>query len=145
MGAATRTGRAGRTRVGSWASGRRRLAILATGAATLAGVGYVAVTDPHDPDVLLPTCPIKAVTGLDCPACGGLRLVHDLAHGHLAAAAGDNLYLLIVSPVLLYLLTRQARAFDRGERAPVPRPLAFGLAGGALAWMVLRNLPGRPA
>jgi hypothetical protein len=110
----------------------------------LAGIGYLAVVDPHDPDAVMPVCPTKFVTGLDCPACGSLRLVYDMLHGHLRAAAHDNIFMLAISPVLLYLLLRQLRAARRGEQAPVPRLLAFGLAGAAFAWMVVRNLPRWP-
>ncbi|WP_250280573.1 MULTISPECIES: DUF2752 domain-containing protein [unclassified Frankia] len=108
------------------------------------GVGYLFVADPHDPDVVMPMCPTKLVTGFDCPACGGLRLVHDLLHGQVRAAVHDNLFVLLCSPLLIYLLWRQARAAALGERARVPGPLAYGLAGAALVWMVVRNLPGWP-
>ncbi|WP_432763268.1 DUF2752 domain-containing protein [Candidatus Protofrankia datiscae] len=124
--------------IGGW----RRL-ILGASVCVL-GVGYLAVADPHDPDVLMPICPTKLVTGFDCPACGGLRLVHDLLHGQLRAAAHDNLFMLLCSPVLVYLIWRQARAIGRGEHTRVPGSLAYGLAGAALVWTVVRNLPGWP-
>ncbi|WP_018499911.1 DUF2752 domain-containing protein [Parafrankia discariae] len=133
------------TTTGLWADrGRRRLALAGAGGCLLAGLGYLAGTDPHDPSSLLPRCPVRAVTGLDCPACGGLRLTYDLLHGMPAAAVRDNLFLLVCSPLLVILVLRQARAFDRGRPAPLPRAVGYGLAGAALAWMAVRNLPGWP-
>ncbi|WP_239331743.1 DUF2752 domain-containing protein [Frankia sp. CiP3] len=129
----------GRSVVGT---GRTRLLLGA--AAGALGVGYLAVVDPHDAAAVMPVCPAKFVTGLDCPACGGLRLVHDLLHGRLRAAVHDNLFVLLCSPVLVHLGWRRARAAWLGEQAPVPRALAHGLAAGALVWMVVRNLPGWP-
>ncbi|WP_242606279.1 DUF2752 domain-containing protein [Protofrankia symbiont of Coriaria ruscifolia] len=122
--------------------GRQWLMLSASACAL--GVGYLVVADPHDPNTVMPVCPTKIVTGLDCPACGGLRLVHDLLHGHARAAVHDNLFVLLCSPVLMYLIWRQARAVSLGEQARVPRPLAYGLAGAALVWMAVRNLPGWP-
>jgi hypothetical protein len=113
-------------------------------AAGVLGVGYLVAADPHDPNTVMPVCPIKTVTGLDCPACGSLRLVHDLLHGRLRAAVHDNLFVLLCSPVLMYVGWRQARAAVVGEQARIPGALAHGLAGGALVWTVVRNLPGWP-
>ena len=47
----------------------------------------LAVVDPTDGP---PICPFKAVTGLDCPGCGGTRAAHQLFTGHLGAAADLN-------------------------------------------------------
>ena len=110
----------------------------------LAGLSYLSVADPHDPFPLMPACPTKRVTGLDCPACGGLRMVYDFLHGDPRAALHDNPFLLICSPLLVYLSARQARARWRKEPAPIPGPLAYGLGGSALAWMMLRNRPAWP-
>ncbi len=118
--------------------------MIGVAACALAGIGYLAGADPHDPATFMPPCPIKLVTGLDCPACGGLRMVHDLLHGRPRAAVHDNFFLLVCSPVLLHLLWRQARAVRDGERVEVSRWLAYGLGGAAVAWMVVRNLPGWP-
>jgi hypothetical protein len=123
---------------------RRRLLLAGAAGCLAAGAGYLAFVDPHDPGAVMPTCPTKALTGLDCPACGGLRLVHDVLHGSATAAVHDNLFLLVCSPLLVALVLRQARVYERGEPAPVPRPLAYGLAGAALVWTVVRNLPGWP-
>ncbi|WP_163549525.1 DUF2752 domain-containing protein [Candidatus Frankia nodulisporulans] len=118
------------------------------GAAVMAGAAlgltYVYGHDPHDPTVAMPTCLIRHVTGLDCPACGTLRLTYDLLHGHWARAGHDNLFVLAGAPLLLGLLVRQTRAVWQGRRAPLPPALAYGLGATALAWMIIRNLPGWP-
>jgi len=69
-------------------SGRPRLyGALGTGALLGGGLAYVGLADPHNPDFVFPACPFKLLTGWNCPACGGLRMTHDLLHGDLAAAA----------------------------------------------------------
>ena len=42
-----------------------------------------ASRDPHRPGFAFPACPFKLLTGWNCPACGGLRMTHDLLHGDL--------------------------------------------------------------
>lgn len=118
----------------------RRVGIAAAAVAALA---YVAIADPHRPGTLLPRCPTKLVTGLDCPACGGLRLAHDMLHGDLEAAVHDNPFLLLCSPALAVLVWR-SRSGQRPGFAAVPDRVAYSLAGAALAWTVVRNLPGWP-
>ena len=112
----------------------------------VAGCAYLAVNDPNNPSALMPRCPTKLVTGLDCPFCGGLRMVHDLLHGQWAAAAHANLVLMLALPLLGLLLLRPwwpssaERTFDR-----IPgRAFAIGLVVLGVAWMVVRNLPAFP-
>ena len=62
------------------------------------GLAYVGLGDPHRPDFVFPACPFKALTGWNCPGCGGLRMTHDLLHGDLAAAVVDNVFLLVGLP-----------------------------------------------
>ena len=40
-----------------------------------------------------PSCPLRALTGLLCPFCGGLRAAHALLHGHVLEAAALNPFL----------------------------------------------------
>jgi Protein of unknown function (DUF2752) len=129
-------------RIHSVVAGRERW--LGIGACAIAALTYLAVIDPHRPQALLPRCPTKLLTGLDCPACGGLRLTHDLLHGDLPAAVHDNLFLLLSSPVLAVFIWRGWRERVQPGFIAVPRRAAFILAGSALAWTVVRNLPGWP-
>jgi len=109
----------------------------------LALLAYLAVRDPHRPGAPL-ACPVKLATGLDCPGCGGLRVVHDLLHRDLDAAVHDNPFLLACGPLLAALVVRgRAGAAMPHNQVLAPR-LAYGLAGAAAAWMVVRNLPGWP-
>ena len=96
---------------------RRRLlrGWAALGLVGVLGLAYLAVANPHDSSVLMPKCPTKFVTGLDCPGCGGLRMTHDLLHGDLVSAAHSNIFLLGMIPVTGVLGWRYARARWQGE------------------------------
>jgi hypothetical protein len=121
---------------------------LATGAALAAGVALVAALDPHRGGPY-PPCIWHAVTGTWCPGCGGLRATYDLAHGHLAAAAGENVLVVIAVAVAIlatpYLRWRR-RTSTVGADGPArasrdQQRLVVVLTCAALLFTVLRNLP----
>ena len=123
---------------------RMRAPLLAIGglaAATLA----LHVRDPHVSHSW-GVCPLYALTGLYCPGCGGLRGVNDLSNGQVGAAASSNLLLVVLAPVALVLLGRWVYLTWRGGDVqvvpPVPRWLSTGLILAAVAFTVVRNLPG---
>lgn len=113
---------------------------LASGALALGALTYVGLVDPHRPGALFPACPFKLLTGWNCPACGGLRMTHDLLHGEVSAAVVDNVFLLIGLPLLAIWAVWRRR---RGQRVFTPAVLV-AVAIAALGWTVLRNLPGFP-
>jgi len=120
--------------------GTRLYTTLGTGALAVGGLAYVGLADPHRPGSVFPPCPFKLLTGLDCPACGGLRMTHDLLHGDIAAAVVDNVFLLIGLPALaLWVLWR----VTQGQRA-LTLPAIVVIAVAAIAWTVVRNMPGFP-
>ncbi|HEV3363053.1 MAG TPA: DUF2752 domain-containing protein [Acidimicrobiia bacterium] len=119
-------------------------AVVATAASGAAGL-LVAV-DPNVPGHY-PTCPFLAVTGLYCPGCGSLRLVHELLTGHPGAALGLNPLLMMVLPFLLYAYLRWAAERVAGVRLPPIKappwsmrlvPVLF------IAFAVARNIPVAP-
>jgi hypothetical protein len=122
-------------------SSRARLyGALGTGAVLVGGLAYVGLGDPHSPGFGFPVCPFKALTGWNCPACGGLRMTHDVLHGDLAAAVVDNVFLLVGLPMLAaWLLVR----WRRGQRL-MPMPAIVVIAVAVISWTVVRNLPGFP-
>lgn len=121
--------------------GERPRRYFAVGGVLLAGaLGYIGLADPHRPGSVFPQCPFKALTGWNCPACGGLRMTHDLLHGDLAASINDNVFLLFVIPLLTaWILVRRRRG-----RSWLPIPTMVTIAVAATAWTVVRNLSGFP-
>jgi hypothetical protein len=111
-----------------------------TGILFAGALGYVGAVDPHNANSVYPHCPFKWLTGWDCPFCGGLRMTHDLLHGHVAASVYDNVFLLAGLPALaVWLLVR----WRRGHRT-VPIAAVITITVVTIAWTVVRNLPGFP-
>src|SRR4249919_331115 len=108
-----------------------------------AGCAYLATHDPGDPDTLMPQCPTKMLTGLDCPACGGLRMVRALLTGQWSAAVHDNLLLVLLLPVVIVVWGRWLVAATTGGsyQPRVSRRVGYALLAVAVVWMVLRNIP----
>ena len=118
----------------------RRYIAAGTGVLLAGALGYVGLVDPHNANSAYPRCPFKWLTGWDCPFCGGLRMTHDLLHGHLVSSINDNVFLLVGLPLLAgWLLMRR----QQGRRS-LPIPAVITLTVTAIAWTVLRNLPGFP-
>ncbi|MCW2757162.1 MAG: conserved hypothetical rane protein [Nocardioidaceae bacterium] len=123
---------------------------LLVGAVVVVGAVAVHLRDPHDAGSW-GSCPLRTLTGWDCPLCGGLRAVNDLTHAHVASAAASNLFLVVSLPVLVALWSLWLVRSWRHHRDPVrPRPLlpagrASLLVGGYLALLVVftvvRNTP----
>ncbi|ACY98421.1 MULTISPECIES: DUF2752 domain-containing protein [Thermomonospora] len=132
--------------VGAGPSGspaRRLRGPLAVLAAAGAAVLLVATVDPHESGHY-PPCPLLAATGLYCPGCGALRMIHSLAHGDLAAAFGRNPLLFVLLPFLGYLWVRWAVLSARGRpmASLLLRPgVAYVLVGVVVVYWVVRNLP----
>ena len=121
---------------------RRYRWLIAAGTGAVAGgaLGYVGLVDPHNPHSAYPLCPFKWLTGWNCPLCGGLRMTHDLLHGHLTAAINDNVFLLAGIPILVaWVLVRLGRG-----KVPLPTLAPPALLVATIAWTVLRNLPAFP-
>jgi hypothetical protein len=120
--------------------------IGAVAAAALAVTAAVAVLFVFDPSTagFFPVCTLHEMTGLQCPGCGGLRAVHQLSHGHLAAAWRLNPLLVALLPVALWLGLREAVRAVTGREWPgiVTRPV-FGwlLAAAVVLFGILRNVP----
>jgi hypothetical protein len=120
---------------------RRHLPTVLGSGALLAGVlCYIGLVDPHKPDSFFPLCPFKLLTGLNCPGCGALRMIHDVLHGDLAAAITDNVLLLVGIPLLAgWVLLRR-----RAGKPPMTLPATAAVVITLVAWTVVRNLPGFP-
>jgi Protein of unknown function (DUF2752) len=117
-----------------------RYALLAGGTLMAGALTYIGVADPHRSGFLFPGCPFKALTGWNCPACGGLRMTHDLLHGDLGAAVVDNVFALVGLPALVvWMLVR----WRLGKKL-FPMPAVVVIVVALVIWTVVRNLPGFP-
>lgn len=121
-----------------------RLAFAGVTAAGAIGVGLLATLDPNRPGHY-PTCPFLFLTGLWCPGCGSLRVVHDLAHLDLLGALDRNPLTVLLVPVLAYAWVGWLLRL-LGHRAPpvsrAPAAAVWGLLVVVVAFWVLRNVPG---
>ncbi len=119
---------------------------LAVAGGTAAAVGLLAVVDPNQPGHF-PACPFKAMTGLDCPFCGGLRAVHDLAHGQVLAALDRNVLVVLAVPVAVLAWAQWVRRAARpsaGPRREVPPWVVRAVVVLVLVFWAVRNIPGVP-
>ena len=66
---------------------------VALGGALAAAATLIYFYDPASTP-FYPSCPLRALTGLLCPLCGGLRAAHALLHGHVLDAVALNPFLI---------------------------------------------------
>ena len=57
-------------------------------------------TDPTHYSIM-PKCPVKLMTSLDCPGCGFQRALHALLHGRVVEAIHYNLFLIVAIPLTI--------------------------------------------
>lgn len=73
---------------------------VAVGGLAAAATVVLAVRSPHAGGSY-GVCPVLALTGLWCPACGGLRAAHELTQLDLAGAWAMNPLLVLGAPLLV--------------------------------------------
>lgn len=91
-------------------------------------------------------CPWLAVTGTDCPGCGGLRAVNDLTNLRVVDAASSNLAFVGALPFMAFFFARWITDRWQGvQRYVVGNRVAvrsYLFTGAIAVWWVIRNLPG---
>lgn len=91
-----------------------------------------------------PKCPIKLLTGWDCPGCGSSRALHALLHGEVGRALAFNPIWVVGIPYVLILSWLEY--FGGKERCPqlrqamTSRVAAWIILGVLGAYTVVRNL-----
>jgi len=135
------------------------------GAAIAVGAAfYVRAVDPNIGGY--PFCPLKYATGIDCPACGGLRCVYSLMNGDIGAAMDQNLLAVLVLPMVAIWIAYSLISLWRGNdpndsAAAVEGPDGSNVAGSAslnraaairvlivamivltVVFTIVRNIPG---
>ncbi|HET6151685.1 MAG TPA: DUF2752 domain-containing protein [Marmoricola sp.] len=115
---------------------------------TVAAIGITSLAlhlrDPHQHGAW-GLCPFKAMTGMDCPGCGGLRAVNDLTHGQVGAAFHSNALFVGSIPLLTVLWFLWAARSWNGSGTLVSdgaaRRLLYAVTAIAVVFAVWRNTP----
>lgn len=74
-------------------------------------------------------CPLRTITGWDCPLCGGTRLGESLLHGHISDAFGYNPAVFILLVVLVGIGALWLIEAVGGPAVRPPRRLSARLRG----------------
>jgi hypothetical protein len=112
----------------------------------LSGAAVLFDFDPASSS-LYPQCPFRALTGLDCPGCGTLRGLHQLAQGDLIAAFGLNPLMVLSLPFVAFSVLSRAAGELRGRPLStifVPSAWIWTLLVVVVSFGVLRNIPAHP-
>ena len=109
------------------------LAVIAIGV-------FYALVDPLA--AWMPKCPVKMLTGYDCPGCGSQRAVHAMLGGDLAAAWRYNAALIVAIPVIAFLVFARVcyRRFPRLYRASCHPAVPIAILIAIILWTIFRNL-----
>jgi hypothetical protein len=124
--------------------------LRAPGAVALGGAALAAALVLRDPHVdgAWGWCPFLLLTGLPCPACGGMRAANDLLHGRFSEAVSSNLYAVGTAGLAAVAFTAWTVALatgrDLGLRRQTPRLLLAWFAG-LVVFGLVRLHPGLSA
>ena len=121
---------------------RRAIVVVVVAAVAIALLLFYALVDVDSG--LMPRCPIKALTGFECPGCGSQRMIHALLHGDFAGAWRQNPFLIVMIPVMLAALVAELwrKRFPRLNRVILsPASIAVIIAATAI-WTICRNIGG---
>ncbi|QIZ36437.1 DUF2752 domain-containing protein [Saccharopolyspora sp. ASAGF58] len=113
-----------------------------------AAAGVVLAADPtSDAGFPLPPCPVKWLTGLDCPGCGATRMFYSLLHGDVLSALHYNAALIAFIPFFLWTWGAWVLGRWQGRRIPTWEQWRWSPMAGLVliaVWAVIRNLPFPP-
>lgn len=121
----------------------RRKRIWLWGSALIVATALAVIYFTIDPASALwmPKCPVKMLTGYDCPGCGSQRMIHALLHGDLEGAMHANALLLFMIPYLIIFAVADSfpRHFPKTHRLLTSGTAITAVCLIIIAWIVLRN------
>jgi hypothetical protein len=111
--------------------------------AAILGAGAVLYFFNPSTHGFYPVCEFHALTGLNCPGCGGTRAVYQLLHGHILQALQDNALVILSLAALggrsAWFATRKIR--NQLVTPFLPSEVLWTFLVIAMVFTVLRNLP----
>jgi hypothetical protein len=121
-----------------------RILWVGAGLVALATAGMVLYL--YDPTTagFYPVCTVHRLTGLECPGCGSLRALHQLAHGNIVAAWHFNSLLIAVLPMGVWLGLRETVRWVFGWSWPgiFNRPIVgWTMVVATIVFGIVRNIP----
>lgn len=122
--------------------GRARFLPYAVAGSAALVLGCVASAPPGE-NALLPPCPFKVATGLDCPGCGTGRALYQLTRGDVLTAIDHNVLAMVALPLMVWAWL----AWVAPGRVPawrLPAPLVRLLPVVIIGYWIVRNLPMAP-
>ena len=124
----------------------RRSTVILIWSLLLAGAAYLFVFEPGRSG-FFPACPFRLLTGFTCPGCGTTRALHQILHGHFAAAFMLNPLLLVAIPFLLFAFLRYSVIVMRGgipRPNALPAPAIYAIFVVIVSFWIFRNTPFYP-
>jgi hypothetical protein len=124
----------------------RRSTVVGIWLLLVAGSVYLYVFEPGKSG-FFPPCMFRLLTGLTCPGCGTTRALHEIVHGHFAAAFALNPLLLIALPFLAAAFLRYSAGAMGGvvpRKNALPAPFIYTIFFVVLGFWIFRNTPFYP-
>ncbi|MCF0188868.1 MAG: DUF2752 domain-containing protein [Bacteroidaceae bacterium] len=115
--------------------------IIAAATATAAIITLYTAIDPATAP-WFPFCPLYHLTGIQCPLCGGQRMLHALLNGDLCEALRQNGALLVTLPFWVFLAAAALfpKTLPRANALLLSKRAATAYLLAAALWMIIRNL-----
>ena len=115
----------------------------AAAAAVIVMLGVSVRSYPPARYSFYPWCPVHALSGLQCPGCGGMRAVAALLAGGWGEAARQNALIVVLAPFALVFAAMQAYSalrWNRWHKVRVSPWAVTGLLTMAALFAVVRNI-----
>ncbi|MBO7139892.1 MAG: DUF2752 domain-containing protein [Prevotella sp.] len=96
--------------------------------------------------LIMPKCPVKLITTLDCPGCGFQRALHALLHGHFSEAIHYNLFLVLAIPItilwwVIFIITNHSKRNSvRTKLVNLNRYIIYFYICCYFIWFAIRNI-----
>lgn len=100
------------------------------------------IYDPMATDISY-KCPIKSLTGFDCPGCGGQRAMHAMLHFRVREAVAYNPFLVIVTLYLagvIIIRFLNGPRIDRIRNILLSEKVVWIYLAMMTIWTVVRNI-----